>query len=336
MLQFHLTSTVRDVKILYRYAHLLFIASNEYIPGMDSRVSYAKRKESLTLYEEAMKNYETMAESDEKKSCRNYYIKSAYGACRCCFSLMIESPVMEYADLVVGYEARKMLCNPAAAVWYEKQENYLLRAGKYINIARKEEQLPIDIEDIYKVSMKEQRAEHSWYIYYMMGRVWQYAYVHHLLCNPGMAFSKAEKYYKYACDIDFIRRGAGKKGHAFVCIYSALMLLYQLAHDKKKFDEMLSKYGRTANIRKHDQKLSEIKWCIINHDYDVAQKQLQTYMDTTKLNSIQKQQVRLLQDVIAAIQGKDVHTFDKKYSAVQVNILLCIQRYVQKQSQQLA
>lgn len=312
-----------DVTTLYRYAHLLYRVSSEYRPGGDYQERLQARRQSYHLYSEAKNTYEQMEAGDEKKRFRKNYIKACYGLSRCIIDMIhVTNTLDETIDALFGR-------TPVYDSYREWKRKKLMEAANAINIVRDEEGLPVTTDDTVTLAMQEQKFEMSWDIYYTMGKIYETAFFYDFFNDRQRSFDKAEKYYTYACDIDFNRRRANKNVSGFKHIYAKLLDLYVKGHEAEKYDACRSKYEPYFRVNGTMETIYKAKWAIIEHDYALAA-DLVGRIDTKqiRLSKTEKSEHKALEAIVAILAGVDAATLTGKFTRNQMKRLQELQAYL--------
>ena len=146
---------------------------------------------------------------------------------------------------------------------------------------------------------------------------------------PWFYRTLTEKYYTYACDIDFNRRRAHKNVSGFKHIYAKLLDLYVKGHEAEKYNDSKSKYEPFFQVNGTMEAIYKAKWAIIEHDYTLAA-EIVSKVDRRerRTNKREKSEIKALEGIVAILVGSDTAALAGNYTKNQLKRLWALQEYL--------
>ena len=302
----------RQPRDLYRYAHLLYKAACDFHTKEHFVYLYEKKDQSYELYDEAV--YRMEKRGRERQTA--LYSRACYGLCRCgldtlsLHSTLLDELLLLYKIHLTPYGSSDMHCHR------------FLRMCYCIEQVRITEVLPRVIDNFSTVVHTHQQYEKSWDIYHMLGKIFDSAYQYFLCKQREDAYKSAEKYYQYACEIDFIRRREHLPVSGFAHMYTALLTLYIRGREENKFYAAWEKYNPVIHFSEGFRILSQIRWLIIKKDYSEAEKVLTIYINCGKWQpGLSRNKAIVLLDIISAASTGKTNTLTGTYTSFQLKQL---------------
>ncbi|MCI1822077.1 MAG: hypothetical protein LKI76_03730 [Megasphaera sp.] len=303
-----------DVLDLYRYAHLLYMASNNIHSIQSFGEIMEKRKKAYIIYLQAVEQYEHLQEK-EKKRLQRIYIKSCYGVCRCGLGLIAKrSSLLNELILLFDFQPKEK----EISSFEMKKFSEISHCLKCI---LREECLPTDagdIIDIQTLANREQIIARSWDVYYMIGKFYDYSLQYTRCSDPHILYEKAEKYYKLACEIDCIRRQNKKMASGFKHMYMGLFKLYLRNRQEEAFYKSWNTYYYIIDFDDSYRFLFQARWLILKKEYREAKKLLEqcSEMIKGKNNNVNRKIDQLL-DIVHILIEKNSCNIEEKYKPYQ-------------------
>jgi len=303
-----------DVLDLYRYAHLLYMASNNIHSVQSFSEIMEKRKKAYILYLQAVEKYEHLPEK-EKKRLQRIYIKSCYGVCRCGLGLIAKrSSLLNELILLFDFQPKEQGITPFEMKKFSEINHCLTRILQ-------EEGLPADtgdIIDIQTLANREQIIARSWDVYYMIGKFYDYSLQYTRCSDPALLYKKAEKYYTLACEIDCIRRQNQKMISGFKHMYFGLFKLYLRSHQEDAFCKSWDKYYYITNFEDSYRFLFQARWLILKKEYGEAKNVLEQCSEMIKeKNNNVSRKINQLLDIVYIMIEKNSCNIEEKYKPYQ-------------------
>ena len=295
----------------YRYAYLLYNSSTVFSPDKDFSTILEKKRQAYDLYHLAVTSYDSL---DEKRrdSLLHIYIKASYGLARCGLELInSRSRVLDELVVLFDYDA------PTFGNRLDSR-NRLIQVCDAIEIVREFEGLPAFIDDMDAIIKKKHLVEHSWDVYYTLGKAQDLARQYKLADDTEQAYADAERYYRYACEIDAQRRENHLPVSEFTHMYMALFNLYLRNRQESAFKSAWQRYSTVVPFSLVDKLLFQARWHIVKRDYSRAGDVLQECQQKRGITSGASKKADLLLDMIhLATQGINAD-IEKKYKPYQL------------------
>lgn len=285
----------RTPEIVYQYAQLLYRHAKD--GQWKGKISDLRRQK-----EQAYALYDESVAMQEKWGIKHMglYCRSCYGACRCGLELFSHRSVRQ-EELALAFGMPSTL--------HGRRADHILRLRRLyycLHQVLKTENLPHCMDDIRAVVQSRQVYERSWDVYYLLGKLFDYASQFSLCHNRDQAYFFAERYYKYACEIDRMRRQIHQSVPGFSHMYTSLLTLYLRHHREDNFYDAWERYHPVVRFSSDFHFLSHVRWLIIKKNYDAAQHFLASHLQDGQWNAGTKRRAAVLQDLIqAAVSGKE-------------------------------
>lgn len=295
---------------VYSYAQFLYKKACNFF-STDSIVVKSEMKEkAYELYHEAILELEKQAYDRQ----RSLYSRACYGFSRCGLDMLAHPSILQ--------EELAILFNEPIALYGQRDvyEKRLKHVHACLDTVRKLEALPSQAADMTGISMAPKKYANSWDIYYLLGKAFDYAWHLQLCQKEELAYELAEKYYGYACQIDYSRKKNGKRS-IFSHMYIALIALYIRRKDKEKCLSLWKTYDIGRLIPKGYQTLTAIRWAIVDKDYEKAKQLISAYKAGKRWEKgLSEKRVAVLSDIIQAAQCGRVDAVEA-YSPYQQKML---------------
>lgn len=305
----------------YRYAYLLYNSSSSFSPTIEFSTIIDKKAKAFSLYQDAIRSYDQMGD-DDRKSLHHTYIKACYGLARCGLELICtRSKMLDELVVLFHYNAPTYGDSKLA----EQRFSDILNC---MEVVRDAEGLPCTIEDMETVAFSSHPIERSWDIYYMLGKMYDYAYQYKLVDDLESAYELAKKYYSYSCEIDYVRRTAKLPASRFTHMYTALFNLLLRGRQESMFHELYEKYNSIVGFNGLDQMILQARWMIAKENYTDAKKILLNCKNGEGVYGFVSKRIELLLDLIHVATNGYSEEFEKRYKPYQLRQLNNLSAYM--------
>lgn len=304
----------------YKYARLLYCCSNDFCTTESFTVKQRMKEKAYELYEETLQ----IIGKEKADTYTALYNQACYALGRCGLELVSSYSVLLHeialvADIPLPFFGNKEI--------YKKR---LQRAHACLDTLRVIKHLPRNIKnaaDIHRIRNAQDGAEH---IYYLLGKAFDYAWQFGLCKNKRLAKQEAERYYTYACEINYhtVKDTPHKK--LFFHMYIALINVYIRQKEKKTCIKIWKRYQLSKHIPQGYQRITAIRWAIIEKDYEKARRIITAYQNKKDWQEgLSPQRTTACQNIIDALQGTFKKEGNKQYSASQLKVLSKLTKHSQ-------
>lgn len=283
----------RQPETLYRYAQVLYRSAKDG-QWKGEFVHLCRQKEqAYALYDEAAAMQEKWGAAD-----KGLYCRTCYGLCRCGLEMFsLHSVLLEELMLLFG----------VSSMLYGSRSDHITRLRRLYHCLEQVldiEQLPRRTDDLTAVIQAKQTYERSWDIYYLLGKLFDYAGQFSLCHNRSNAYHLAERYYRYACEIDMTRRQSHQAVSGFDHMYTALLTLHLRQHREDRFYADWERYHPVVGFSSEFHFMSQARWLIIKKDYAAAQHFLAAQLQDGRWSAGTRRRADVLQDLVqVAVSG---------------------------------
>lgn len=297
---------------IYAYAQLLYRNANNFLRTDSIAVKKRKKETAYALYEEVIQKIE----AEPVDTYAALYSQACYALGRCGLELVSLYSVLLYEMMLVTDMPLTLVGNK------EKHETRLQRIHSCLDTVRKLSHMPRQLQRLTDIPTHTIAHIKPEYVYYLLGKAFDNAWQFGLCKNKYAARQWAERYYTYACEIHYgrITRKESKKFAS--CLYIALINLYIRQKDKEKCIYIWKKYHLSQYIPVGYQRLTAIRWAIIDKQYEKAQAMITAYQkEKNWQEGFSAQRAAACCCILEALQGNSDSVYAKQYSAKQVKLV---------------
>lgn len=285
---------------LYQYASLLYKSSSAYGALTDVKERRRLREKAYFLYKEIVEGHE--AGEFAKKSDRAY-IRSAYGLCRCGLDLYgSQSTFQKECTLLCG----KTVVSP---LMKEQKRDIFKTLCHAVEAVRRYEDLPCRMESPCALREQTYSYEAPWDIYYILGRIFEFAVLYDLLPDRQEGITSCIKYYTYVCEIDRDRRTARLPVSGFTHMYKALLEFYLFIGDEENVKKCLVQYK--DYIEPHRRALTKLRLHLRHGKYEEVLMELDDV--NSSLTGLSPQKKKVLRQLTQALYTQNAAPLATQY-----------------------
>lgn len=297
---------------IYAYAQLLYRNANNFLRTDSAAVKKRTKERAYALYEEVIQKIE----AEPVDTYAALYSQACYALGRCGLELVSLYSVLLHEMMLVTDMPITLFGNK------EKNVNRLRRIHSCLDTVRKLSHMPRQLQRLTDIPIHTTAHIKPEYVYYLLGKAFDHAWQFGLCKNKYVARQWAERYYTYACEINYGRiTEKGSKKFAS-CLYIALINLYIRQKNKEKCIYIWKKYQLSQYIPLGYQRLTAIRWAIIDKQYEKAQTMMTVYQKGKKWQEgFSAQRAAACGCILEALQGNSNSVYAKQYPAKQVKLV---------------
>lgn len=297
---------------LYAYAQLLYRHANNFL-RYDTIDSKKRTKETAyTLYEEVIQKIE----KETGDTYATLYSQACYALGRCGLELVSLYSVLLHEMMLVTDTPIALLGNK------EKHITRLRRIYVCLDKVRKLNCMPRTLQRLTDIPTHLITHIKPEYVYYLLGKTLDYAWQFGLCKNKQAAWQWAERYYTYACEINYSKIVGKKNKKLASYIYISLVNLYIRQKNKEKCIYIWEKYHLSQYIPIGYQRLTAVRWAMIDKQYEKAHHMIRTYQkEKNWQEGFSAQQSMACSCILDALQGKSNSKYANQYSPKQLKLI---------------
>lgn len=305
---------------IYRYAQLLYCCSHDFVTTEPFVVKHRMKEKAYELYEETLQ----LIEIEKTDMHTALYRQACYALSRCGLELVSSYSILLQEMALVADMPLPFLGNK------EKYRKKLQRIHACLDTLRAMERLPRQakrIADIQQIRKTYGKAEQ---IYYLLGKAFDYTWQFGLCDNKMLAKQLAERYYTYACEINYHNMENKKGKSLFFHMYMALVNIYIRQKDKEKCKKIWQHYKLSRYIPQGYQTLTAIRWAIVEKNYEKARYIITAYQNKKDWQQgLSPQRATVCRNILDALQGTLKTEENHQFSASQLKLLLKLTKHCQ-------
>ena len=303
----------RQPRDVYYYAQLLYRHANQFFLTESVAAKVQKKEKAYDLYEEVLQKIE----NEKVDRHARLYSQACYALGRCGLELLSGYSVLLQEIALVTDMPPLLFRNKQTSM------ERLRRIHACLDTVRAIEHLPRRVPHLSDIRHVHTSYAYTDHIYYLLGKAFDYAWKFGLCNNKVLAYQWAERYYTYACEINYHKMTGQKNKRISYYMYMALVNLYIRKKDKRKCAALWQRYQLSQHIPRGCQQITGIRWAIIERNYEKARNMLMACQkENNWQEGLSKQRVIACINIVNALQGKIEKEYTAGYSDTQIKILL--------------
>lgn len=234
------------------------------------------------LYDEAVALWDRHGRQGQEKE----YMRACCGLCRC--------GLATYAASSALASEASLLFRPKSAVFGDAaSRRRWQRMRQCMEQVQTLEDLPVTIAEGQAVPDRR-RFLYSGDVYFLLGQVYDCGARLALTGQVRKTLQLAERYYRFACEIDWQRRRRKAGVSGFSYMYGALLSLYLYVRREDAFYRTWDRYHAVVDFSPAFRTLWQTRWLIVKGEYDAAERGLQLQEGTAEFPERRIQALRQL------------------------------------------